>query len=276
MNQILEGTITEKIEDAVLRITMDYLPELMLSSAISFICSIVGIILFMPAYSSAKSIINGEEVDVKVEYGKTFDYFKLYLLYAVKVFLWSLLLIIPGIIKSFSYSLCFAIKNDDPDKKCIDCIRESQRLMEGRKERLFVQSIVFVLWVILFSIGLGVASSLLEFIPLAGGIFSEVLSALFTFYCEAVYVGILRVFYEETLKDEQILKDNPSLREKGITGVIRNESHEFNYSSYYARYGAPNKPSAQKQDIFEEAEKEVENQENPDSSRGKSDGNSNE
>ncbi|MBR7181005.1 MAG: DUF975 family protein [Kiritimatiellae bacterium] len=58
-------------------------------------------------------------------------------LVALRVFLWSLLFIVPGIIAAYRYSMAFFIKADDPDKSASECLEESGRLMKGRKWRLF-------------------------------------------------------------------------------------------------------------------------------------------
>ncbi len=262
LGKVIESFAANDFMSEYYKIIEKYFPEIMINAAVGVVCYVAGIVLVMPAYGAAKNVIGNKEIVIKEEYGKVFSYFKLYLLYAVKVFLWSLLLLIPGIVKAYSYSLCFSIKNDDPNKKCIECIRESQRLMKGRKERLFLQSIVFYLWVLLFSFGLGIASAIIGIVPLIGGVFAEILRALFTFYCEAVYAGILRVFYEETLKDEKIIEDNPELKEKGINGVLRTERKPFDYAAYYeAQASARRAENERKTDIFEEAEKETNNKE---------------
>ncbi|MBC1898081.1 DUF975 family protein [Listeria booriae] len=80
----------------------------------------------------------------KPEIGYLFSGFKTFgrnLLAAVLVFvftfLWSLLLIVPGIIKSFSYSQTFMILRDDPNISPLDAITESRHRMNGHKGRLF-------------------------------------------------------------------------------------------------------------------------------------------
>ena len=60
--------------------------------------------------------------------------------------LWSLLFIIPGIIKSYSYSMAVYIKVDHPDYDWKQCIDESQRMMQGHKWELFVLDLSFIGW----------------------------------------------------------------------------------------------------------------------------------
>ncbi|MRA64116.1 DUF975 family protein, partial [Bacillus thuringiensis] len=59
--------------------------------------------------------------------------FLLYLLVNLYLFLWMLLFIIPGIIKSFSYSMTYFIINDHPEYSLNEAITESRRMMDGHK-----------------------------------------------------------------------------------------------------------------------------------------------
>lgn len=73
------------------------------------------------------------------------------------IFLWSLLLIIPGIIKAFSYSQALYILSDEPEIGVMDAIKKSQKMMEGHKGQLFVLGLSFIGWGILtiFTFGIG-------------------------------------------------------------------------------------------------------------------------
>jgi uncharacterized membrane protein len=70
------------------------------------------------------------------------------LLSYVFILLWSLLLIVPGIIKAYSYALVpFLLA--DPDVQEEDVITLSRRMMEGHKWQLFILQLSFIGWVIL-------------------------------------------------------------------------------------------------------------------------------
>lgn len=73
------------------------------------------------------------------------------------VFLWSLLFIIPGIIKAYAYSMAFYIKQDHPEYEWKECLDESQRIMDGHKADLFLLQLSFIGWMILciFTAGIG-------------------------------------------------------------------------------------------------------------------------
>lgn len=94
--------------------------------------------------------------DKKVDYGLTLEgfgmfwkAFSLYIIYSVKIWLWSLLFVIPGIIATFRYSMCFYLRVDHPDWTAGQCIRESGRLMRGNKWKLFTIQFSFIGWAFL-------------------------------------------------------------------------------------------------------------------------------
>lgn len=80
------------------------------------------------------------------------------ILSTIYIFLWTLLLIIPGIIKSYSYALTPYILVEHPEMSANEAIEESMRLMNGHKFDLFYLQLSFIGWAILsiLSLGLGV------------------------------------------------------------------------------------------------------------------------
>ncbi|MCW1940994.1 DUF975 family protein [Bacillus anthracis] len=82
--------------------------------------------------------------------------FLLYLLVNLYLFLWMLLFIIPGIIKSFSYSMTYFIINDHPEYSLNEAITESRRMMDGHKMEYFILCLSFIGWFILSCITLGI------------------------------------------------------------------------------------------------------------------------
>ena len=75
----------------------------------------------------------------------------------IYIFLWTLLLIIPGIIKSYSYALTPYILVEHPEMSANEAIEESMRLMDGHKFDMFYLQLSFIGWAILsiLSLGLG-------------------------------------------------------------------------------------------------------------------------
>mgnify|MGYP000835811139 CR=1 FL=1 len=96
------------------------------------------------------------------EAGALFAPFKQYartvgavLLVFVYTLLWTLLLVIPGIIKAYSYSMTFYILRENPEMTAGDAITASQKMMDGHKMDLFLLSLSFIGWAILALIPAG-------------------------------------------------------------------------------------------------------------------------
>ena len=75
----------------------------------------------------------------------------------IYLFLWSLLLAIPGIIKSYSYRLVPYILADNPDIYPDDAITLSREMMNGHKLDAFILDISFILWWLLSVITFNIA-----------------------------------------------------------------------------------------------------------------------
>ena len=73
-------------------------------------------------------------------------------------FLWSLLFVIPGIVKSYSYAMSYYIKADNPDYGWNDCIQASMELMDGHKWELFVLDLSFIGWYIVGGLCFGIGT----------------------------------------------------------------------------------------------------------------------
>lgn len=65
------------------------------------------------------------------------------------VFLWSLLFIIPGIVKSYAYSMTPFIMAEHPDLTASRAIELSIQMMDGHKTDLFILDLSFLGWSIL-------------------------------------------------------------------------------------------------------------------------------
>lgn len=75
----------------------------------------------------------------------------------VYIFLWTLLLIIPGIIKSLSYAMTPYILKDHPELSYDKAITRSSAMMKGHKMELFWLYLNFIGWIILSIVTLGIA-----------------------------------------------------------------------------------------------------------------------
>ena len=98
-----------------------------------------------------------------IDYGRLFDgfsdYFRIFvaeLLKGIYVLLWSLLLIVPGIIKTYSYAMTEFILKDNPEISGEKAICESMRMMQGHKMQLFLLGLSMIGWLILSLLTLGI------------------------------------------------------------------------------------------------------------------------
>lgn len=101
---------------------------------------------------------------VKLDLGRLFDGYKDFgrilgtgLLQAIYTLLWLLLLIVPGIVKSYSYAMTSYILKDHPELQYDAAISKSMVMMSGYKMKLFLLDLSFIGWGILclFTLGIG-------------------------------------------------------------------------------------------------------------------------
>jgi uncharacterized membrane protein len=100
-----------------------------------------------------------EVVDVFKGFEENFvGAFLLSLLTSLFTFLWSLLFIVPGIIKALAYNMAPYILADNLEMSASDAIKASMKMMDGNKGRLFSLYISFIGWFLLamFTCGVGI------------------------------------------------------------------------------------------------------------------------
>ena len=99
----------------------------------------------------------------KVEMGMLFAGFKNFgnalgacILMGIFIFLWSLLLIIPGWIAMLAYSQTFFLMAEAPSLDPLEAIGKSKALMRGHKGKLFCLYFRFFGWALLCMLTLGI------------------------------------------------------------------------------------------------------------------------
>lgn len=84
------------------------------------------------------------------------------LLQTLFVFLWSLLFVIPGIVKSYAYAMAFYMKRDcvkaGVTKEAKTYLEESSVMMKGHKWQLFCLDFSFLGWYLLGSLCFGIGT----------------------------------------------------------------------------------------------------------------------
>lgn len=139
-------------------------------SSIPVAGSVLAIIVAYPlAYGFAILFLDLFREGKPIDIGKLFDGFKDFgrvwgtlILVAVYTILWTCLLIIPGIVKSYSYALTPFILKDEPELRYNAAIEKSMRMMNGYKMKLFLLDLSFIGWMILFILTLGIGLLFLQ------------------------------------------------------------------------------------------------------------------
>ena len=72
------------------------------------------------------------------------------------IFLWTLLLVVPGIIKRYSYSQTSYILKDNPNLSATQAITLSREMMDGHKAELLALEVSFIGWFFLSILTLGI------------------------------------------------------------------------------------------------------------------------
>jgi uncharacterized membrane protein len=137
----------------------------LLAGAASALAGVGYLIVNAPLEIGNIAVFNLGRKTHKIDIDHIFDGFKqglgdrilLSILREVFLFLWSLLLFVPGIIKSYAYALAPYISYMHPETTWNDCLKESQKRMVGHKWSLFVFDLSFIGWyfLCLFSLGIG-------------------------------------------------------------------------------------------------------------------------
>ena len=126
-------------------------------------------------------------------YGK---YFTVGLVTQIFIFLWALLLIVPGIIKSYEYRFVHNVIHDNPNLTQSQARDLSRRMTDGFKGDIFVLDLSFILWYMLIGVTFGLAA----------------------FYV-VPYVQTTQAMYYENLKNYAIAQGKAAPAEFGLMPV---------------------------------------------------------
>ncbi len=125
----------------------------------SILSVLVAAFLSLGSVSYFLKVSRNENVTFKELFSKT----SLWLLYigvtimtSIFIGLWSLLLIIPGIIARYRYAMVNYIMIDNPELGVFGAIKRSKEIMVGHKMDLFVLHLSFIGWLLLSALTLGI------------------------------------------------------------------------------------------------------------------------
>ncbi|MBR5136583.1 MAG: DUF975 family protein [Clostridia bacterium] len=128
--------------------------------------AIVASVIITPAFALSMvriymGVVAGTKPTVKDSFSGFDDFwaaFKVTFLVELKVFLWSLLFVIPGIVKTFSYSMAMYVLAENKGMSARKCIEESKKMTKGHKMELFVLALSFIGWGLLVVVTFGIAA----------------------------------------------------------------------------------------------------------------------
>lgn len=159
------------------------------SPVISFVSFILSFLLFpitIGVYWGFLNMVRGMEATIEdvfklvVNLGLYLKSIGLFLLVGVYTILWSLLFIIPGIIKAIAYSQVYYILKEHPDYSLNEIITASRKLMDGNKWKFFLLQLSFIGWGILciFTLGIGLLWLIPYFIASMAAFYNEISNQL--------------------------------------------------------------------------------------------------
>ena len=109
-------------------------------------------------------LVDNKEVEFKdlfSQFHRLDDGFCMNFLVGLYTVLWTLLFIIPGIIKGYSYAMTPYILAENPGMTATEAITESRRIMDGNKWRLFCLGFSFIGWGLLCAAPILIATGIL-------------------------------------------------------------------------------------------------------------------
>ena len=141
------------------------------------------------------------------------------------IFLWSLLLIVPGIIAAIRYSMAFYILADHPEYTVTQCINESKARMRGNCGKYFVMILSFIGWAFLASFAQELIIAPFSGAGLIIGNIIGIIPLVFLY----VYVKTTEtVFYELLTQNLVVMVPDQHVQDQGVNpGNMVNANYEI-------------------------------------------------
>jgi uncharacterized membrane protein len=144
-------------------VTLVYVLVNGISSSVPKLGMAIGLVIGGPLALGYTSLILAVKRGKELKIAQLFDGFSrfvdalvAYLLMTVFVILWSLLLIVPGIIAALSYAMTYFLLADNPGLDGLGAMRKSKQLMIGHKMRLCTLGLRFIGWIALGILTFGI------------------------------------------------------------------------------------------------------------------------
>ncbi len=124
------------------------------------VISIIGSAIPLGIHAFTLKVASGEKPNVGVVLSGFKNILKAWCLNFVTAFftsLWSMLFVIPGIIKAISYSMAMYVLAENPEIGVMEALKRSKEMTKGNKGKLFVTYLSFIGWTFVcnFTMGIG-------------------------------------------------------------------------------------------------------------------------
>ncbi|MDR2590079.1 MAG: hypothetical protein LBC71_03710 [Oscillospiraceae bacterium] len=118
------------------------------------------------------------------------------------IIIWSMLFVIPGIVKSYSYRLTPYIMIEDADIEATEALKKSMRLTKGYRGKMFLTDIIIGICI---GAAVFIPSLLIGMVPILAVILGPVL--LVVFALAPILLGTVEaIYYEKISKENEIPK----------------------------------------------------------------------
>ena len=170
------------------------------------LCLLVGTVLVTGLCSYYLRIWRGDFVQLTTPLQAFYDYGRrlggmLYM--ALFLFLWTLLFVIPGIVKAYSYFCTPYILADCKNVPPTKALELSKKMMYGNKGKVFVAQLSFLGWILLMALVAGVAAGVVGWMS---GSAASVVGAVVVFAVEVLFLFpytqlTMAGYYDEIKRD---------------------------------------------------------------------------
>lgn len=96
------------------------------------------------------------EAELEEHKKKWWNYTCTHFMMTLFIGLWTLLFIIPGVVKALEYSQTMHIQSKNPTMGWKECMEKSKKMMDGHKMELFLLELSFIGWFILGAFTFGI------------------------------------------------------------------------------------------------------------------------
>lgn len=148
IDSVLQGNLSDPMMTAETSVTTS-----VLTSLISILVGFISGLLYAGYAWNILDMIDGAKLSIEGMFQtfrreRIFKTTGLIIVTSILIMLWSLLLIIPGILKSYSYSQALNIMKDNPSVSIMDALEQSRKMMKGKKWKYFLLQLSFIWWYI--------------------------------------------------------------------------------------------------------------------------------